>query len=95
MVKPFAVEELLARLRAISRLRPDTAGRLRVGDLVLDPDQQRAWRGENELDLARVHGGGDQHRLPGDRHTEVLQEQRAADRRVPPAVADGPALSLR
>jgi DNA-binding response OmpR family regulator len=56
LVKPFAMEELLARLRAISRRRPDTAGtaaRLRVGDLVLDPDQQRAWRGDNELDLAR------------------------------------------
>ncbi|MEV5958250.1 response regulator transcription factor [Streptomyces sp. NPDC051987] len=53
MVKPFAMEELLARLRAISRRRPETARRLQVGDLVLDLDQQRVWRGENELDLAR------------------------------------------
>ncbi|MGW3266037.1 response regulator transcription factor [Streptomyces sp. NPDC001056] len=53
MVKPFAMEELLARLRAISRRRPDTAGRLRVGDLVLDSEQQRAWRADTELDLSR------------------------------------------
>ncbi|MEU5309424.1 response regulator transcription factor [Streptomyces sp. NPDC021562] len=60
VVKPFAMEELLARLRAISRRRPGTAGttgRLRVGDLVLDPDQQRAWRGDHELDLARREFG--------------------------------------
>ncbi|MFD5542670.1 winged helix-turn-helix domain-containing protein, partial [Streptomyces sp. NPDC127079] len=53
LVKPFAMEELLARLRAMSRRRPDGSGRLRVGDLVLDPEQQRAWRADTELDLAR------------------------------------------
>ncbi|ARP71694.1 DNA-binding response regulator [Streptomyces pluripotens] len=53
LVKPFAMEELLARLRAISRRRPDCSGRLRVSDLVLDPGQQRAWRGDTELDLSR------------------------------------------
>ncbi|MFE7859742.1 response regulator transcription factor [Streptomyces sp. NPDC101209] len=53
LVKPFAMEELLARLRAISRRRPDCSGRLRVGDLVLDTEQQRAWRADSELDLSR------------------------------------------
>ncbi|MGW1915649.1 response regulator transcription factor [Streptomyces sp. NPDC002076] len=53
VVKPFALEELLARLRAISRRRPDGSGRLKVGDLVLDPEQQRAWRADTELDLSR------------------------------------------
>lgn len=53
VVKPFAMEELLARLRAISRRRPEAARQLQVGDLVLDPDQQRAWRADVELDLAR------------------------------------------
>ena len=53
VVKPFAMEELLARLRAISRRRPDPSGRLQVGDLVLDPEQQRAWRADAELDLSR------------------------------------------
>ncbi|MQY36135.1 Transcriptional regulatory protein TcrA [Streptomyces sp. RB17] len=53
VVKPFAMEELLARLRAISRRRPDGSGRLKVGDLVLDPEQQRVWRADTELDLSR------------------------------------------
>jgi len=53
VVKPFAMEELLARLRAISRRRPESAGRLQVGDPVLDPEQQRGWRGNTELDLSR------------------------------------------
>ncbi|MEV7233522.1 response regulator transcription factor [Streptomyces sp. NPDC051020] len=53
VVKPFAMEELLARLRAISRRHPGPSGRLQVGDLVLDPEQQRAWRGDCELDLPR------------------------------------------
>ncbi|MEU9247554.1 response regulator transcription factor [Streptomyces sp. NPDC048385] len=53
VVKPFAMEELLARLRAISRRRPEPSGRLRVGDLVLDPEQQRAWRADAELELSR------------------------------------------
>jgi DNA-binding response OmpR family regulator len=53
LVKPFAMEELLARLRAISRRRPECSGRLQVGDLVLDPEQQRAWRGDSGLDLSR------------------------------------------
>ncbi|MFE0509583.1 response regulator transcription factor [Streptomyces sp. NPDC058964] len=53
VVKPFAMEEVLARLRAISRRRPDSSGRLQVGDLVLDPERQRAWRADTELDLSR------------------------------------------
>ncbi|MFF4439960.1 winged helix-turn-helix domain-containing protein [Streptomyces sp. NPDC001621] len=47
------MEELLARLRALSRRRPDCSDRLRVGDLVLDAGQQRAWRADTELDLSR------------------------------------------
>ncbi|MEU2334679.1 response regulator transcription factor [Streptomyces sp. NPDC006654] len=53
LVKPFAMEELLARLRAMSRRRPEHSGRLKVGDLTLDPEQQRAWRAGTELDLSR------------------------------------------
>ncbi|MFE5036412.1 response regulator transcription factor [Streptomyces sp. NPDC056683] len=49
VVKPFAMEEL----RAISRRRPEPSGRLTVGDLVLDPEQQRAWRADTELELSR------------------------------------------
>jgi two-component system OmpR family response regulator len=52
LVKPFAVEELLARLRALSRrgAQPRPAV-LQVGDLRLDPASRRAWRGDVELAL--------------------------------------------
>jgi two-component system OmpR family response regulator len=54
LVKPFALEELSARLRAVHRRRQDDDGRrLTVGDLVLDPLAQRVWRGETEVDLSR------------------------------------------
>ncbi len=53
LTKPFAFEELLARLRALTRRAP--AARppiLKTGDLVLDPAAHRAWRGDQELDLS-------------------------------------------
>jgi two-component system OmpR family response regulator len=52
LVKPFSVEELLARLRALSRrgAQPRPAV-LEVEDLRLDPASRRAWRGETELAL--------------------------------------------
>ncbi|MGW5475365.1 response regulator transcription factor [Streptomyces sp. NPDC004008] len=53
VVKPFALEELHARLRAISRRRTDSEGRLEVSDLVLDPERRRAWRSGTELRLSR------------------------------------------
>ena len=52
LVKPFAVEELLARVRALIRRREGgRPGPLRVGDLVLDPDTRRARRGDREIEL--------------------------------------------
>lgn len=53
LVKPFALEELAARLRAIQRRRERPSDRLIVGDLVLDAAEQRAWRGDVELELTR------------------------------------------
>jgi two-component system response regulator MprA len=56
LTKPFALDELLARVRAL--LRRTTAdereGGLRVGDLVLEPAARQAWRGERELDLTKT-----------------------------------------
>lgn len=52
--KPFAFEELLARVRALGRRFVVTAGtgqELRAGDLVLDLRLHRARRGEHPLDL--------------------------------------------
>ncbi len=59
--KPFALDELLARLRALlRRARPDDVGAepksepLRVSDLRIDPAARRAWRGETELELSKT-----------------------------------------
>jgi len=48
--KPFANEELLARVRALLR-RTTPADHLRFGDLRLEPASRQAWRGERALDL--------------------------------------------
>jgi two-component system OmpR family response regulator len=52
LVKPFSLEELLARVRAIARRgaapRPSI---LEVGDVRLDPSSRRAWHGSTELAL--------------------------------------------
>ena len=54
LVKPFALEELHARLRAIRRrLDPDTDHRLVVGDITLDPLEQRVWIAGTEVTLSR------------------------------------------
>jgi two-component system, OmpR family, response regulator len=42
LVKPFALEELAARIRALLRRSASAGGRLQVGDLVLDPPAVRA-----------------------------------------------------
>ena len=52
LVKPFSLEELLARLRAIARR--GTAPRpavLVAGQVRLDPSSRRAWHGSSELSL--------------------------------------------
>ena len=52
LVKPFATEELLARVRALLRRghTPETV--LAHGDLVLDVDGRRAARGDRQLELS-------------------------------------------
>jgi two-component system, OmpR family, response regulator len=53
LTKPFAFEELLARLRALTRRTPvERPPVLEVGDLSLDPAAHRAWRADRELDLS-------------------------------------------
>jgi two-component system OmpR family response regulator len=53
LTKPFAFEELLARLRALTRRTPvERPPVLEVDDLRLDPAARRAWRGETELALS-------------------------------------------
>jgi two-component system OmpR family response regulator len=53
LAKPFAFDELLARVRALVRRPPaERPVVLEVGSLRLDPAQHRAWRAEIELDLS-------------------------------------------
>jgi two-component system response regulator MprA len=55
LVKPFALEELLARLRAlIRRSSPEEADVLRFSDLVLDLGAYEARRGSRVIDLTRT-----------------------------------------
>jgi DNA-binding response OmpR family regulator len=53
LTKPFAFEELLARIRALTR-RADqsSAAQLEVGDVRLDLLGRRAWRGERVMELS-------------------------------------------
>lgn len=52
LVKPFALAELEARLRAIARRMPEWRPDVLVVDtLRLDPAARRAWRGPRELEL--------------------------------------------
>jgi len=51
LVKPFAIEELTARLRALSRREgPSKTTALQVGDLVLDTAAKRAYRGNSPIE---------------------------------------------
>jgi len=50
LVKPFAYEELLARVRALLR-RAAPADHLRFGDLRLEPASRAAWRGDRSVEL--------------------------------------------
>jgi two-component system OmpR family response regulator len=53
LTKPFSFDELLARLRALTRRAPaERPVAVEVGDLRLDPAAHRAWRGKQELDLS-------------------------------------------
>ena len=56
LVKPFALEELLARLRALLRRTGFSSGEemLRVGDLELHPAARTVRRGSLEIDLTRT-----------------------------------------
>jgi two-component system, OmpR family, response regulator len=54
LVKPFSFEELLARLRALSRRRSaERPAVLEAGDLRLDPATRRATRGDVEIALSQ------------------------------------------
>ena len=52
LVKPFALVELAARLRALYRRPAETVPTvLRVGNVMLDPATRKVWLGDNEIQL--------------------------------------------
>ena len=58
LAKPFDLDELLARLRALLRRTKsddDSNGdAVQLGDLRLDPTSRRVWRGEREVELSKT-----------------------------------------
>jgi len=61
LAKPYDLDELLARLRALLRRSgyggadsPSTDGELVLGGLRLDPSGRRAFRGEREIQLSKT-----------------------------------------
>jgi two-component system response regulator MprA len=54
LVKPFALRELLARLRALLRRVETPSQRLRFADLTLDASSRDVWRGERRIELTRT-----------------------------------------
>ena len=88
LVKPFAYEELLARVRALLRRRTPSADERRVlGDLVLDPLSRQVRRGDRELDLTALEFDLLAHLLNHPR--QVLSRAQLLDAvwRLPPATA--------
>ena len=58
ILKPFAFEELLARLRAVIRRGPvERPVVLEVGDLRLDPATREAWRAQTPIALSSTEFG--------------------------------------
>ncbi len=52
LIKPFALEELVARLNALLRRRaPSEPNRVRFADLVADLGTREVWRGERAVNL--------------------------------------------
>jgi two-component system response regulator MprA len=55
LVKPFALEELLARVRALLRRATSEDGdRIEVADLVIDPASREVRRGDRLIELTRT-----------------------------------------
>ena len=58
LTKPFSIEELLARLRALLR-RPPTAVEsettaIHIGDLTIDEEQRRCWYPDAAVELTKI-----------------------------------------
>jgi two-component system, OmpR family, response regulator MprA len=76
LVKPFAHEELLARVRALLR-RAAPSDHLRFADLTLEPASRAAWRGTRSLELTATEFDLLQHFLRHPR--QVLSREQLID----------------
>jgi two-component system response regulator MprA len=58
LAKPFDLDELLARIRALlRRARPEEEAHgepLQLADLRIDPTSRRVWRGQREVELSKT-----------------------------------------
>lgn len=58
LTKPFSIEELLARIRALLRRPPQTAtsatAPIRIGGLMIDAQQRRCWYPDAPVDLTKI-----------------------------------------
>jgi DNA-binding response OmpR family regulator len=53
LIKPFSIEELLARVRAhLRRVNPAVTGEVRVADLVMNLDGREVFRGGRRIELS-------------------------------------------
>jgi two-component system response regulator MprA len=76
LVKPFAYEELLARVRALQR-RIGPNDHLRFADLLLEPQSRGAWRGKRSMTLTATEFDLLQHFLRHPR--QVLTREQLLD----------------
>ncbi len=76
LVKPFAYDELLARVRALLR-RAAPSDHLRFGDLRLEPASRGAWRGARSIELTATEFDLLQHFLRHPR--QVLSREQLVD----------------
>ncbi|MCB0968862.1 MAG: response regulator transcription factor [Ilumatobacter sp.] len=79
VVKPFALDELFARVRALlRRSAPVVGGSVRVGDLVVDTVARRATIGRRSLDLTKTEF--DLLALLAERRGEVMTRREIYER---------------
>ncbi len=76
LVKPFAYEELLARVRALLR-RTTRVDHLRFGDLRLEPSSRGAWRANRAIELTATEFDLLQHFIRHPR--QVLSREQLID----------------
>jgi two-component system response regulator MprA len=77
LVKPFAIEELVARIHALSRRGRAAGSSLAFGDLTLDTDSRTATRGGRRLELTSREA--DLLELLLRSPKQVISRQRAVD----------------